>query len=74
MNQVFKKSLKFSQYINRTKTTTNSLLTPAHLNTEYHTAEVAEVEPEAAVHHSQLAAGTVGTSDLKKKIKGKEVV
>lgn len=37
------------------------------LNTEYHTVEAAEVEPAAAAHHSRPVAGTVGTSDLKKK-------
>lgn len=48
----------------------NSLLTPAHLNTEYRTAE----ELEAAVPRSQPAAGIVGTSDLCKKIQTKEEV
>lgn len=42
------------------------LWTPAHLNTEGHTAVVAEVVPAVAEHHNQPAAGTVGTSDLKK--------
>lgn len=59
-----KKSLKFNECRNRSQTRSQLSLTPAHLNTEHHTAEVAEEEPAAAVHHNQPVAGTVGTADL----------
>lgn len=45
----------------------------AHLNTESRTAVAAEAAPAGAGPRSRPAAGTAGTSDLKKTRQGKEV-
>lgn len=59
------KELKFLEYRD------SSLWTPAHLHTEYRTAASAGGAPGAECH-SQPAAGTAGTSDLKETRQGKE--